>query len=63
MTTNDRFIMNAVPLEYWLILSRDGGQVTSLNYRNSKEMFDDFESTGLSNFDLFSSGYYKKQKQ
>jgi energy-coupling factor transporter ATP-binding protein EcfA2 len=63
MTTNDRFIMNAVPLEYWLILSRDGGRVASLNYRNSKEMFDEFESTGLNNFDLFSSGYYKKQAQ
>jgi len=63
MTTNDRFIMNAVPLEYWLILSRTGGQVINLNYRNSKEMFDEFQSTGLNNFDLFSSGYYKKQEQ
>lgn len=60
MTTNDRFIMNAVPLEYWLILTRQGGQVTNLNYRNAKDMFDEFENTGLSNFDLFSSGYYKK---
>jgi len=59
MTTNDRFIMNAVPLEYWIILLRDGGRVSSLNYRNSKEMFDKFEVTGLNNFDLFSSGYYK----
>lgn len=63
MTTNDRFIMNAVPLEYWLILSRTGGRVVNLNYRNSKEMFDEFESTGLNNFDLFSSGYYKRKEE
>ena len=60
MATNDRFIMNAVPLEYWIILSRTGGKVVNLNYRNSKEMFDGFQSTGLNNFDLFSSGYYIK---
>jgi len=60
MTTNDRFIMNAVPLEYWIILSRVGGDVVNLNYRNSKEMFDEFQNTGLNNFDLFSTGYYKR---
>ena len=58
MTTNDRFIMNSVPLEYWIILERRGGQTIHHNYRNSKEMFEDFELTGLSNFDLFSSNYY-----
>lgn len=61
MTTNDRFIMNAVPLEYWLILVREGATVSNLNYRNSKEMFDEFQYTGLNNFDLFSSGYYKRK--
>ena len=61
MTTNDRFIMNAVPLEYWLILSRTGGRVINLNYRNSKEMFDKFQDIGLNNFDLFSSDYYKTE--
>jgi hypothetical protein len=59
MTTNDRFIMNAVPLEYWLILSRTGGRVDNFNYRNSKEMFEEFQNTGLNNFDLFSSNYYQ----
>jgi len=60
MSTNDRFIMNAVPLEYWIILIRNGGRVASLNYKDSKAMFDEFQNTGLSNFDLFSSGYYKQ---
>jgi len=58
MTTNDRFIMNSVPLEYWIILERRGGKTVHHNYRNSQEMFEDFELTGLSNFDLFSSNYY-----
>lgn len=59
MTTNDRFVMNNVPLEYWAILVRDAGHCTSLNYRNSKDIFDNFELTGLSNFDFFSSKYYQ----
>lgn len=63
MTTNDRFIMNAVPLEYWLILSRTGGRVDNFSYRNSKEMFEEFQNTGLNNFDLFSSNYYKNKGQ
>jgi len=62
MATNDRFIMNNVPLEYWIILERQGGKCIHRNYRNSKQMFDEFELTGLSNFDLFSSNYYLKNK-
>lgn len=62
MATNDRFIMNNVPLEYWIVLERRGGECISHNYRNSKMMFDEFEMTGLNNFDLFSSEYYL-QKQ
>jgi predicted ATPase len=61
MSTNDRFVMNNVPLKYWFILTREGGQVSSLNYKNSKAIFDDFELTGLSNFDFFSSKYYERE--
>jgi len=60
MSTNDRFVMNNVPLEYWCIVSRDGGDCTVQNYRNSQELFDDFDFTGLSNFDFFSSKYYAR---
>jgi predicted ATPase len=60
MATNDRFIMNSVPLEYWCVLTRNGGECTVQNYRNSKELFDDFDFTGLSNFDFFTSKYYKR---
>lgn len=58
MATNDRFIMNKVPFEYWIILQRDGPNLTTINYRNSKAVFDKFELTGLNNFDFFSSRYY-----
>jgi predicted ATPase len=61
MSTNDRFVMNNVPLKYWFILTREGGQVSSLNYKNSKAIFDDFELTGLNNFDFFSSKYYERK--
>ena len=50
MTTNDRFVMNNVPLKEWLVLQRQGGNVRVRNYGNSKKLFDDFKFTGLSNF-------------
>jgi len=52
MTTNDRFVMNSVPLEEWSLLRRDGGKVTVHNYQNSRGIFDEFKFTGLSNFSL-----------
>ncbi|MCA9938737.1 MAG: ATP-binding protein [Anaerolineales bacterium] len=58
MATNDRFVMNNVPLEYWIIMERQRSECILYNYRNSKRMFDEFELTGLNNFDLFSSNYY-----
>jgi energy-coupling factor transporter ATP-binding protein EcfA2 len=60
MATNDRFIMNSVPLEYWIVLERKGERCIHHNYRNSKELFDEFALRGLSNFDFFASGYYLK---
>jgi energy-coupling factor transporter ATP-binding protein EcfA2 len=48
--TNDRFVMNRVPLEEWSVLQRRRNRVTVLNYANSKELFEEFKFTGLSNF-------------
>jgi energy-coupling factor transporter ATP-binding protein EcfA2 len=62
MSTNDRFVMNAVPLEYWSVIQRLPHKTLIYNYFNSKELFDQFEFTGLSNFDFFSSNYYLKKK-
>jgi len=57
ISTNDRFAMNRVPLEYWSVIRRLPNMSKIYNYRNSKELFDDFEFTGLSSFDFFSSDY------
>jgi energy-coupling factor transporter ATP-binding protein EcfA2 len=53
LSTNDRFVMNEIPLEEWSILRRTAGHVRVLNYDNSRPMFEDFRFTGLSNFALF----------
>lgn len=59
VTSNDRFLINAVDKKYLNILERKGHEVTSFNYSNSKKIFDEFEYTGLNNFDLFSKKIYK----
>jgi AAA15 family ATPase/GTPase len=61
-TSNDSFLMDVVPIKYWNILQRDGNTVRALNYHNSKEQFDEFKLSGLSNFYLFSSDFLT-QKQ
>ena len=58
MTTNDRFIMNGVPLEYWSVIERLPGCSKLYNIYNSQERFEEFEFTGLNNFDFFSSDFY-----
>jgi energy-coupling factor transporter ATP-binding protein EcfA2 len=55
MSTNDRFIMNAVPLEHWSILTRDGSTISAKNIQNSSEEFKKFQKLGLNNFDYFVS--------
>lgn len=60
MATNDRFVMNNVPFEYWSVIQRIGGISRIYNYGNSPKLFDDFALTGLNNFDFFSSNYYLK---
>ena len=57
MGTNDRFVMNNVPLEEWSVLQREGGTVKVRNYENSKERFDGFKFTGLNNFDFLASDF------
>lgn len=60
MTTNDRYVMNNVPLKYFNVIQREGGECRSYNYRTSKKIFDKFKKTGLNNFDFLSSEYYKR---
>ncbi|WRH65969.1 MAG: hypothetical protein RSE13_20020 [Planktothrix sp. GU0601_MAG3] len=57
MTTNDEFIMNGVPLEYWSYIERKPGSAKLHNIFNSKDKFDQFEFIGLNNFDFFTSKF------
>ncbi len=61
MTSNDRFVMNKVPLTYWSVIKRSGGVVKMFNERNSKERFEHFKFIGLNNFDFFASDYFSAE--
>ncbi len=63
MSTNDRFVMNDVPLEDWSVLRRVGSSVDALNYDNSRIVFDNFKMAGLSNFDFFRSEFWTKSDE
>jgi energy-coupling factor transporter ATP-binding protein EcfA2 len=61
MSTNDRFVMNAIPLKYWSVLNRIGSTVKVHNERNSPSLFKEFQYLGLSNFDFFKSEPFKNK--
>jgi hypothetical protein len=63
MSTNDRFVMNKVPLREWSVLRRAGGRVAVHNYKNSPRHFEEFEFTGLSNFDFFATDFLDEEPQ
>jgi AAA15 family ATPase/GTPase len=58
MTTNDRFVMNKVPLEYWQAIERIPKKSLFYNYQNSREIFEEYKYSGLSNFDFLATGFY-----
>lgn len=60
MTTNDRFVMNNIPLQYWHVINRLGHRSIFYNMNNSKQVFEDFSYTGLNNFDFFANKFYLK---
>lgn len=53
MTTNDRFVMNAVPLEHWSLVSREGSNISVRSLRGEMAAVREFEELGLNNFDYF----------
>lgn len=59
MSSNDRMVMNNTKLDYWQIISRAANHVKFYNKKNSEEVFKDFTFTGLNNFDLFTTEFYK----
>ena len=62
LSTNDRFVMNDVPLEDWSVIQRRGGCVNVRNYENSREVFEDFKYTGLSNFSFLELDYVNEKE-
>ncbi|KAA6342341.1 hypothetical protein EZS27_009900 [termite gut metagenome] len=61
MTSNDRFVMNKIPLEYWEVIKRENNKSIFYNIRNSQEVFEKFAYTGLNNFDFFATNFYKQE--
>lgn len=57
LSTNDKFVMNAVPLESWAVLQRSGSHIKIHNYANSKDIFEKFRMTGLNNFDFLATNF------
>lgn len=57
MTTNDEFIMNGVPIEYWSFIERTPGSAKLHNISNSRDKIEEFKFIGLNNFDLFTSEF------
>lgn len=58
-TTNDRYVMNQIPLRFWSVIERKGTKSIFYDYTNSKDTFDDFKYTGLNNFDFLVTDFYK----
>jgi AAA15 family ATPase/GTPase len=58
MTTNDQFVMDNIPLEYWSVIQRLKNKSIFYNDRNAKQNFDDFAFTGLNNFDFYTSEFF-----
>lgn len=61
MATNNKFVMNRVPLETWSVLKREINRCNVYNYANSKEKFDNFKFTGMNNFDFFMSDFISEE--
>ena len=61
MSTNDRFVMNEVSLDYWNILERDKQKCRVINMQNAQALFENFAFTGLNNFDLLQMEFFKQK--
>ena len=59
MSTNDRYVMNNVPLEHWAVIIRNGATCSIVTPRTNPKAFEEFRFTGLSNFDFFSMNFAK----
>lgn len=60
VSSNDSFLMDVVPIDYWIILTRNGSEVKNLSQQTHPDLFEEFSFTGLNNFTLFSSDYIER---
>ena len=60
MTSNDRFVMNTMPIQWWSVIQREGNKINIYNNQNSRDAFEEFEEWGFNNFDFLSKKLYKK---
>lgn len=63
MSTNDRFVMNKVPLQYWALIQRKGSVCRVFNNTNSRDKFEAFKFTGMNNFDFFATNFIESAPQ
>jgi predicted ATP-dependent endonuclease of OLD family len=61
-TSNDYFMMDAIDLNYWNLLKRNGERIISINQKSNPKEFENFKFSGLSNFDFFGSDFLLKNK-
>lgn len=57
VTSNDNFLMNAVNLDFWVILQRNGEHTTGISKKTHPDMFLKFKKMGLNNFDMLSTDF------
>lgn len=58
IASHNQFAMDVIPLESWVILSQ--GKV--YDYVSHKAIYDDYDFTGLNNFDFFTSNYFLRRE-
>lgn len=58
MATNNRFVMNKIPLKSIMVVENLPNEYKIYNYTNSKVNYDDFDYSGLSNFDFLDTKFY-----
>lgn len=61
-TSNDNFLMNVVPLNNWIILTRTSTTVEAISAATHKDLFDKFTKTGLRNFDILRTDFIERYK-
>lgn len=57
LSTNDRHVMNRIPLDHWSLIHRQGGHCRIYSKTHDEKLFKRFRFTGLSNFDLLATDF------